>query len=279
MFSLLQFKMSYDTLVLSGNSTNAVFTLGALQRLYEEKILIKSNVVTYLGTSSGSIVSLLLALDFEPLDILAALCANKSYSKFSRLNLANIGIGGVLTFDPIETELENLIMSRIGYIPTMIDMKEKFNKSLFFVTFNMTTGSKEYVSHESYPTLPVIKAVRMSCTFPFIFTPFEYEGNVYIDGGISDNFPMNKAQSLGGCCLGVCTVNNCKPYTPSMNILELFLHLFYIFISSSVDNAVESPGSKIIQLKHDSSFFNFTSSNPELIKLFDCGYDECRSRQ
>lgn len=271
--------MEYDTLVLSGNSTNAVFTLGALQRLFDEHILDKDKLNVYFGTSSGSFVSLLLALNFDPIDILSCLCVDKSYSKVvSTFNLANLGCGGILNFDPIEKEVENWLISRLGYIPTMSEIKDRYGKDLYFVTFNMTDGKKEYISRDTYPNLGVVKAARMSSTFPFIFSPFEFDGKFYVDGGISDNFAMNKAQLLGGTCMGLCSVNTIKPYTPTMTIFELFFQLFSVFVCSSADNIITLPGNDIIKLQCDNCFFNFSSSNSELIKFFDIGYDKCRGR-
>jgi len=270
--------MGYDTLVLSGNSTNAVFTLGALQRLFDERTLDKGELTTFFGTSSGSFLSLLIALDFDPIDVLSCLCVNKSYSKVSSFNLANLAAGGILNFEPIETEVENWIVSRVGYVPTMSQVEDRFGKHLYFVAFNMTDGAKEYVSSATHPDLNVVKAARMSSTFPFMFSPFELDGKFYVDGGIVDNFAMNRAQSLGGKCLGLCNVNDIKPYVPTMNVLELFFRLFSVFVCSSADNAIALPGNEIIKLTYQSSFFNFSSKNSELIKFFDTGYDKCRDR-
>lgn len=270
--------MGYDTLVLSGNSTNAIFTLGALQRLFEENVLIKNELNTYVGTSSGSFISLLLSLNLEPIDILACICVNKSYSKISSYNFTNLGYDGILKFEYIENEVENWIVSKIGYVPTLLEIKERFGKKLYFVTFNMTDAKKEYVSWETYPNISVIKAARMSSSFPFIFSPFEWENKFYVDGGIVDNFAMKKAQSLGGKCLGLCNVNIVKPYTPSMNTFELILLLFSVLISSFDEDIIVNSGNEIIKLTYEINFFNFFSENSDLIKFFDIGYDKCKLR-
>lgn len=268
---------NYDTLILSGNSTNAVFTLGALQKLLDNKIIEKQHIHTFVGTSSGALVSLLLALDFEPIEILVQLCVNKSYSKIPGFNLMNLGSAGLLNFDPIERELENMIMTKFGYVPTLGAIRERYGKTCIFVTFNLTEGKKEYLSPETHSEVCATKAARMSSTFPFLFNPYEHEGKYYVDGGIVDNFAMAKAQSLGGKCLGVCNRIKIKPYTPTTTYLELFISLFLVFIGSAAENATILPGNRVLNLEADPNFFNFQCKNSELIDLFDNGNDNCQA--
>lgn len=263
----------YDTLVLSGNSTNALSTLGALQKLFEDKILVKELLTSFYGTSSGSIICTLLAIGFDPIEILAHICANKSYSKVSSLNFANLAYGGVMNFDAIEREFEGLIIAKLGYVPTIGCVRERFGKTLVFVTYNMTAGKKEFLTPESFPELLVSKAVRMSSSFPFVFSPYEYYGNFYIDGGIVENFPMVTAQLTGRKCFGMFNNNPVKPYTPQTSYFELFFRLLTVFISSSSENIQVLPGSRILKLSYEPSFFNFTSTNSDIIKMFDNGYD------
>ena len=49
-----------------------------------------------------------------------------------------------------------------------------------------------YICHKTYPDLSLYKAIRMSISIPFYFTPVEYNGNLYVDGGCVDDFPLHK---------------------------------------------------------------------------------------
>lgn len=266
----------YDTLVLSGNSTNAIATLGALQKLYDDGILCTEYIKIFVGTSSGSLISALLAIGYEPIEILASISANKSYSKIAGLNLANLD-SGLLNFDFIESELANLIVARAGFIPTLEQLATKFGKVVSFVTFNMTDSQREYLSRDSWPDLKVTQACRMSSSFPFIFSPCHFEEKYYIDGGIVDNFAMNYAQTIGTKCFGLFNTNGLKPYSPQMNFFELVFRLFLIFIASASENAFVFPGteSKILKLSYEPNFFNFHRGTMDLVSLFDEGYDKC----
>lgn len=90
----------YTSLVLCGNSTNALITLGALQYLYENSMI--SNVKKYYATSSGTIISILLIIGYTPLEIINMICF-KRFSKYRLFNFTNIFNGGsLLDFIPIE---------------------------------------------------------------------------------------------------------------------------------------------------------------------------------
>lgn len=264
-----------DTLVLGGNGTSALYTLGSLQKLFDAKILINSDLTDYYGTSSGSILCTLISVGYDPIDILAFVCSHKSYANIPSFNLTNLPYGSILNFDYIAQELDKLLITKLGYIPTLKCIHTRFGKSLHFVTFNMTKGEKEYISKDTYPDLLVTDAIRMSSAFPFVFSPYEYRNNYYIDGGIVENFPIMTAQLAGKKCFGLFNKNIIKPYTPQLNYFELFKNLVSIFISSAAENINIFSGSRVLKLSYEPSFFNFTSSNSDLIKMFDSGYDVC----
>lgn len=64
-------------------------------------------------------------------------------------------------------------------------------KELFVIASNLSTQKGQVLSRGSFPDLPVWKAVRASLSIPFIFTPFEIDGDFYVDGGLSWNYPID----------------------------------------------------------------------------------------
>ena len=272
--------MNFDTIILNGNSTNAIITLGALQCLYDDERL--TNVDKYVGTSSGSIISTLLAIGYAPLEILTHICIDKSYNKIS-FNFGNLILlgKGLMSIDPIMNVVNELIIRKHGHIPTFLELKNVANKTVVCVTFNVTTNEKQYLSVENVPDLPVNVAIQMSCTFPFVFDPFEYDGNVYLDGGIVDNFAVDYGEQIGHSCLGLYTRNVSKPYTNDAGKLDLLYRILKTVFNSLAEDKIEKirERTRIITIDYAPGFFDFTSSNNELIKMFDCGYDICKTFQ
>lgn len=46
-------------------------------------------------------------------------------------------------------------------------------------------------NYENKPDLSIWLAVRMSCTIPFIFSPIVIDNDIYVDGGLLNNNPIN----------------------------------------------------------------------------------------
>ncbi len=272
--------ISFDTLILNGNSTNAIITLGAIQCLYDDNRL--ADVENFVGTSSGSIISTLLAVGYTPIELLTYICVEKSYRKLS-FNFANLLLfgKGLMSLDPILDVINDLIVKKHGFIPTFKNLKESCDKNVVCVTFNATTDEKEYLSVETTPDLPLDIAIRMSSTFPFIFDVYEYASNTYLDGGIVDNFAIDYGERIGTNCLGIYTRNVSKPFTQTGSKLDLLYKILKTVSNALSEDKIakRKDTTRIISIDYAPGFFDFSSSNNELIKMFDIGYDICKSCQ
>lgn len=272
---------NYDTLVLSGNSTNAIVTLGALQYLSDNNHI--KHIKNYIGTSSGAILSLLLLIGYQPIEILAYLCIEKVYKKMVQFNISNMLLMGkpLMSFEPIKSSLEQLIIEKLGFMPTMKSVERLSGdmdlKRLVFATYNLTDDCREYITSETHPNLPVINGIRMSSNFPLVFEPYMYEGKAYLDGGIVDNFAVEYGERVGNRCLGVMTNNPQRKYSPhDFGNIEFVWKVFQIFITTVTKDKIDRTNCDIVRLDFKSNFFNFDSSNNELIEMFDRGYELCK---
>lgn len=269
---------TYDTIVLSGNSTNVVLTMGSLQMVYDKGKL--ADLKYYVGTSSGSMLACLLSVGYTPIDLLCYLCVHKTYSKikgFDVSSLLSYTNGGLISFEPISEELTILFTNKLGFVPTLNQIKTLFNKIVVLVTYNLTKQKREYIQASTHPDISVIDAIRMSSNFPFIFNHFCYEGNYYVDGGIVDNFAIEYAETLGQKCLGIHIINNSTPFTVNDSHLEYIRKLFFIFIDINVTDKIKRTKiTDIISIKYPLNFFNFDATTKTLIDLFDQGYDQTR---
>lgn len=268
--------MTYDTIILSGNSTNAVVTMGGIQVLFNKGLL--NNLKYYVGTSSGSILGCLMSVGYSPLDLLCYLCVNKPYSKIKGINISNLlscSTGGMMSFEPIAEELTILFTNKLGFIPTLKQIDTMFNKVVILVTYNLTKQQREYIRASTHPDLSVIDAIHMSSNFPFIFNHFCYKNEYYVDGGVADNFAVEYAETLGQKCIGIHTVNEPNPFSIHDSHLEYIRKLFFTFIQIYVqDKICRTTHTDVITIKHPPNFFNFESSITSLINLFDQGYDQ-----
>lgn len=271
----------FDTLVLSGGSSKGILILGALQYAYDNFLLNKIN--KYIGTSVGSIICFLLLIGYTPIEIMIYLCTHEVLEKLQHFNIVAMMNGdGALSYSSIYEQLEKMTINKIGYLPTFKDIKEKFNKEFMCVTYNLSEDKTEYLCYDNNPNLPCLIALKMSSNLPLIFEKFKYNGKYYIDGGISDDFPIDMGDKIGNKILGIVIITNKNNFNcESESILEYIYKLMLIPITQSIESKIKNMSSncKIIRLSYSKlKFFNFNVNSKEKLDIFSCGYEEMKKQ-
>lgn len=182
----------YTTLVMSGGGIKGLGLLGALQFLADKHKL--HHVHKYIGTSVGAIIGYLLSIGYSPIEIMVVINQKQIIEKMMKgLNMMDlIHHGGALNYFVLHEFLEDLTISKVGHVLTLRELYDEFGKILVCCTYNYNTKECEYLDYLKNPTLPCLTALRMSSTLPFLFHPFLYEGNLYVDGAVLDNFPVSQ---------------------------------------------------------------------------------------
>lgn len=183
----------FETIVISGGAWDAMMVLGALIYVCEKTDL--SNVNTFIGTSSGSIVAYLLCIGYDPYEIIEYIINSKIYECFEKTS-AQIYFSlwqqsYVYEYEKVvESVLIDMTLKKLNYIPSLSDIYKLTGKTFTCYSFNMNTDESVELSKESFPTLSCLKAIRMSCSIPMFFDKCFYQNEWYIDGGIQENFPV-----------------------------------------------------------------------------------------
>ena len=273
----------YDTLVLSGASSKAFATLGAIQYAFDNYLF--KNVTTYVGTSSGSMICYLLAIGYTPIEIMVYICSNQIMEKMYDFNiLAMIQGRGAISFSNIQEELEKMSISKIGYLPTLNDIKEKMKKNLVCVTHNLTENRTEYLSWETHPHLPCVTAIHMSSNLPLVFENYRYGNCFYVDGGISDNFAIDTGEKMGEKILGINL--NSELYfggETDMSILEFIYNLINVPVIQAINHKIQiaSDKCKIINIKDivpNLKIFEFNITSSNKLNMFSYGYEQMKQK-
>ena len=270
---------NYDTLVLSGGSIRGIMLLGALQYATDNYLL--NDIKTYIGTSIGSIIGYLLAIGYTPIEIMVYVFKNQIFDKIKYFNIvAAINGNGATSFSHIHEHLEKMTIEKIGRLITLKDLYTQFNKTLICTTYNLTKSKVEYLSYENFPDIPCLIALRMSSNLPLIFDHFKYMGSNYIDGAISNNFPIDIGDKYGKKILGVyITEHNKICHINDKSILEYIFKLMLIPVNQSVQHRVniKSDNCYIIGIETDTNeFFNFNITSTEKLEMFSTGYTKSK---
>ena len=272
---------NYDTLVLPGGGIKGFFLLGGVQACIDRNIF--GNLKNYIGTSVGSIICYLLCIGYTPIEIVVSLYKHKCLEKIQYFNLiAMIESNGAISFGNIQESLEKLTIDKIGYLPTLGKISEKFGKNLICVSYNTTKCTTEYLGSYTHPDLPCITALRMSCNIPLIFERFKYMDSYYIDGGISDNFPILKGEEIGEKIFGMfLTINeNSIKDDPKDSIITYFLRLLQIPMVQATKQRVNSATrSTIVQIDSGDirNYIEFNIKSKTRLEMFSGGYTQVRN--
>ena len=208
-----------DTLVLSGGSLKGIAQIGVIRALKEKNIL--QNIKIIAGTSVGSILGCLHVIGYSP-DELEELTNVINFDLIKNIKMEHIlNKFGLDEGKKIECVLEELFKNK--NFDENINLQELYQKTkikLIMTTVCVNKNEIQYLSHENFPNLKVITAIRMSISIPLWFTPVKYEGNLYTDGAIIDNYPINLFRKRKKKVIGVyltekyenCEINNIEDY-------------------------------------------------------------------
>jgi NTE family protein len=71
---------------------------------------------------------------------------------------------------------------------------------LWCAVTNITKNRLEFLSSEHNPDMPIAEAVRASSCIPMIFKSVLYNGDIYVDGGMFADFPVDIFEIDSSCC-------------------------------------------------------------------------------
>lgn len=188
-------------LAMSGGGIKGAAHIGVIQALQEENI--KVDIVG--GTSIGSIVAALYAMEYTPNEML------KLFNYFSKLifknsamytdprgkKLLSIQAGGLYSGENIAFAIEeagkykNIKKLQDLKIPIVIPAVDLRDSEKYVFT-NMGKINDKYLNKAD-----ISIAVRASSSYPAIFAPCIYNKHKFVDGGILDNIPVEEVKKIG----------------------------------------------------------------------------------
>lgn len=267
----------YNTLVLSGGAVKGFALLGALQYAMDQGVLV--DVAKYIGTSIGAILAYLLCIGYSPVEMMVLLCQTHCLDKLTHFDLYQIIQGsGAISYSVVNEILEKLTVQKIGRFITLRQLQEEYGKVLVCCTFNYTTDREEFLSPDTHPDLPCLTALRMSANLPLLFEPFLYDGSVYLDGGLSSNFPIHQVDAKEDIVLGLSLAPSAPSETNKLpSPLELLWRTLAIPMSLLQTLRMETVAKEncdIVEVRLDDYFcLQFDVSKSQKFDMFSIGYN------
>lgn len=177
-------------LVLSGGGMKGLALIGLLTVL--EKYKLNNTVKGISGASIGALFGLLLSIGYSS-EELYSLVENFDYEKLSDIDITDFfSKFGIDTGGKICLFVKALIRSK--KFPEDLTFSEHYERTGIWLVMNsicLNTREVEYFDYKNTPDMPIWMAIRMTVSLPFLFYPIPYKGNMYVDGGLTDNFPIS----------------------------------------------------------------------------------------
>ncbi len=272
--------MSFDTIVISGGSAKGILVLGALQAAHDTNLL--GNVSNYIGTSAGAMSGYLMAIGYTPIEILVRICTSKVLSRMKEIDIHSLlKLDGGIPFSIIGDELDSMSIEKLGYIPTLAELRDKHGKTLISATYNKTERRIVYTGPDTTPTTFCTTAVRMSSSLPLLFEPCVHDNCIYLDGGVCDNFPIDIGDNLSKTgVLGLILGGPRRGKSPedSENILEYLYDLLFIPTELYIEGKIARASDKcsIVRLSANLQVYEFDLSLVTIFDLFSDGYRQLK---
>ena len=201
-------------LALSGGGARGIAHLGMMRALEEKGIRI--DCVS--GTSVGAIIGALYAQGMAADEILEALLKTRI---FPSLRPAWT-LRGLLSMERIQALLLNLVPH---------NRFEDLRRPLTVVATDLQLGKPRYFSSG-----PLIPALLASSCVPGMFNPIYLDNTTYVDGGITDNFPVRTLRSQCDFVIGL----HCNPVVPvpqARNFRSVLERTLLLAINSNAENS------------------------------------------
>ncbi|PTL75792.1 patatin-like phospholipase family protein [Vitiosangium sp. GDMCC 1.1324] len=200
--------MPIRNLVFEGGGVKGMAYVGAVQVLEAKGLL--GGVENVAGTSAGAITAALLAVGATA-EELSSVLGSTDFATFmdgpgwvfrdaSRL-VEHYGLYEGNVFEQWCREQIGRITQRVlgesqsdltfAQLEALAQREPGRFRKLFVVATNLTRQLPEVFSASTRPEVPLWLAVRMSMSIPLFFEAVQFEQCVYVDGGVSWNYPID----------------------------------------------------------------------------------------
>lgn len=244
--------MQNTGLVLGGGGARGIAHLGVAKALYEAGI--KPSVIS--GVSAGSIAGAMLAANLEPLKIFEII-KSLGFFKFSKIIIPKTGLFAL-------KGLEEMLKKEIPF-----ENIEDLPVELWIAVSNISTGKVEY-----YNKGPLDKIVMASSSIPVIFEPVKMNGDLYVDGGLFDNLPVEPLKDKCDTLIAVSLTPN-KGTVKLDNMFQIAMRTFHLSVEANTRNNRKFCDI-IIEPDKLNRFDILQVKDAE--KLFELGYEEAKKQ-
>ena len=280
-------KKKIKHLVIPGGGGTGFVSYGALRESHKQGKWNIADIETIYGTSIGAIFAVVLCLKYD-WDVIDDYLIKRPWHRVFRLDINNILDSfqkrGIFNIQVME-EMFNPLFKGLD-IPLTVTFQELYDITkieIHTICVDLQKFERVDMSYKTHPEWKVVEAVYASACLPILFSPFEKDGQKYLDGGFFLNYPVQPCIDNGADIeeiLGI--MQRPKPestdLSPESNLFDYILMIFHKTIAhvlSHKTNYVRIPNEIEIQSSVISIYniFELISSSEERIKYITNGVE------
>ena len=267
-----------DTLVISGGGVKGIVFIGVFKYL-EELSDIRIDVKRIYGVSVGCIIGFLYAIGYTSKEM------EEEIFKMDIKSLQSIRLKtfiknyGMDSWKRIMTWLEELV-ERKGYKKTITfrQLLKLRGIELNIGCTNLNKYKDVFFNKDVSPNLRVIRAIRMSIGIQLVFSSVKYKGEIYVDGGVINSYPIKnvgKTDNILG--LKILLNNELKDLIDEKieNIGDYLYHVLYCYMlqkETFTTLSLEYSENTIFINPGKIHSINFNLNDKDKGELIECGY-------
>ncbi len=267
-------------LVLEGGGMRGIYTAGVLDFFLDKGIDFSSCY----GVSAGSChaCSYLSKQRGRAYKACADYIHDKHYCSYYSLITTGDMFGEKLVYDDIPNKL----------LPYDYDAYLKSETKFYAVLTNVNTGKAEY--HQIKDMRKDLIRIRASSSLPMLARNVSIDGEIYLDGGISDSIPLKKSVEDGNM-KNVVVLTQCRDYRKGANKMMPIIKMKYRknteFVQMNADRHIkynetldyikaeeEAGNTFVIAPKAPVEIGRLEKDTNKLFALYKLGYDEAEER-
>ena len=173
-----------EDVVLSSGGARGILALGAASELLRAKVFDRAK--SFCGCSIGAVIAAGLVLGRTPRSMLEVAIKHPLEADIAPSNYGlDSGKG-----------LAKWIRRMLGLKQptTLAQVFQTHRVRLVICVCNVTDRVAEYWSHENYPDMDLVYALRVSCSVPLVFAAVKRNGKMYVDGAVADSLPIARPE-------------------------------------------------------------------------------------
>jgi predicted acylesterase/phospholipase RssA len=277
----------FTKLVIAGGAIKSLSAIGSIA--YLEEVHLVQNLKHFIGTSAGSIICLFMVLGYKAQEIVKFLNENIERDEIANVNIEDffgiIDNYGLNLGKNLEYFLSSAIYEKMKVKDvTFLDLVKHTGKDFIVCVSNLSKEKEEFWCVDTVPNMSVVKAIKASCSLPILFTPTKHNGDLYLDGGLYNNFPIDyftKSVSDIKDIIGINIVSSSKKTTDTF--VDYITKIFQTVINRLPKEYTNELNDNVLTLQfEDEGWISFKGmridiSKDILEKYILTGYQEMKS--